>query len=101
MLLKVNIPTEAGNAAIRDGRLGEVMESALQELQPEAAYFTLENGMRTALLFVDLADPSQMPPTGERFFMEMGASIDMTPAMNAEELRRGLSELRAAMPAGG
>ena len=40
MLMTYEIPTEAGNAAIKDGRLQKVQESMLSELKPEAAYFT-------------------------------------------------------------
>ncbi len=59
MLLKVTIPVDAGNAAIREGRLSQVLQSLLGELKPEGAYFLAQNGRRTALIFFDLKDPSQ------------------------------------------
>ncbi|MFC9594712.1 hypothetical protein [Streptomyces sp. NPDC056944] len=95
MLLKVQMDTQASNDAIKQGRLLQLMEGALQELRPEAAYFTVENGCRTAYIFFDLADPSLMPKISEPFFMEIGAGIHYSPVMNPDDLRKGLE---AVMP---
>jgi len=43
-LLKISIPVETGNATIGDGTLPKTIESILNELKPEAAYFAEENG---------------------------------------------------------
>ena len=53
-LLKVSIPVETGNATIGDGTLPKTIESILNELKPEAAYFAEENGNRTGFIFFDL-----------------------------------------------
>ncbi|MER5307789.1 hypothetical protein ABT034_08370 [Streptomyces sp. NPDC002773] len=95
MLLKVQMDTMASNEAIRQGTLQKLMESALSELRPEAAYFGAENGCRTAYLFFDLADPSRMPKISEPFFMELGAKISYTPVMDREDLSKGLGALAA------
>ncbi len=47
-MLKLQLPVEAGNDAIQTGRIGQVMETIMGRLQPEAAYFGAENGKRTA-----------------------------------------------------
>ena len=60
-LLKVSIPVETGNATIGDGTLPKTIESILNELKPEAAYFAEENGKRTGFIFFDLKDTSQIP----------------------------------------
>ena len=49
-LVKVNIPVEPGNAAAKAGKLGATIQSILAEQKPEAAYFTDDNGQRTALI---------------------------------------------------
>ena len=48
-LVKVNIPVEPGNAAAKEGKLGSTIQSILEDLKPEAAYFTDDKGQRTAL----------------------------------------------------
>ena len=90
--LKLQMPVEAGNKAIKDGQLPKLMESMLATLKPEAAYFFVEDGKRTAELFLDLKDVSQIPAIVEPFFMGVNASIDMTPVMNADDLRSGLQQ---------
>ncbi len=56
-----SIPVETGNATIGDGSLPKTIESILNELKPEAAYFAEENGNRTGFIFFDLKDTSQIP----------------------------------------
>ena len=89
-LLKVSIPTAAGNAAISEGRLPQALQSLLDKLKPEAAYFVPEQGRRTALIFFDMQDPSQLVPISEPLFQGLNASLEFTPAMNLEDLRAGL-----------
>ena len=74
-LMKVKIPTAAGNEAIKNGSLPEIIGKALAGLNAEAAYFTSEDGMRTALIFFDMADSSDIPPAAEPFFMAFDAQI--------------------------
>ena len=69
MLMKVQIPTPAGNDAIREGVLPGVMRAATESLGAEAVYFTAEEGMRTALIFFEMRDASSIPPAAEPFFM--------------------------------
>ena len=45
-LMKVSIPVETGNAAIAEGTLGKTISSILEELKPEAVYFTDDGGKR-------------------------------------------------------
>lgn len=91
-MMKVKIPTAAGNEAIRNGSLPEIVGKALAALNAEAAYFTSEDGMRTALIFFDMADSSDIPPAAEPFFMGLDAEITFTPVMNADEMRAGVGK---------
>ncbi|MFI6419382.1 hypothetical protein ACIBG6_18570 [Streptomyces sp. NPDC050842] len=93
MLLKVQMDTQASNEAIKQGTLQKIVEKAMAELRPEAAYFTAQDGCRTAFIFFDLADPSQMPKISEPFFLQLGAKISYTPVMNGEDLSKGLAAL--------
>ena len=93
MLMKVTIPTDTGNAAIQNGTLGPTIEKMLADLKPEATYFAVEGGERTAYVFYDLKEVSGMVSAGEPLFLGLGAQIDVTPAMTPEELRKGLASL--------
>jgi hypothetical protein len=88
VLVKVEFPVEAGNAAATEGTLGTTIESILQEQKPEAAYFLASNGMRSALLFMELKDPSQIPAIAEPWFLAFDASVDIHPVMTSEDLRK-------------
>ena len=88
MLLKASIPVEAGNANVKSGSLGSKIESILAEQKPESAYFTLDNGMRTGFIFLDIQDASQLPAILEPWFLAFNASIELTPVMNGKTLER-------------
>ena len=96
MLMTVKIPTAAGNEAIKNGSLPEIVGKTLAALNAEAAYFTSENGLRTALIFFDMADSSEIPSAAEPFFMALDAQISFKPVMNADEMRAGVAKAREA-----
>ncbi|KAA1276589.1 MAG: hypothetical protein EGP14_07295 [SAR202 cluster bacterium] len=52
--VKVSIDTATTNEAIKNNKLGETLNQIMGDLQPEAAYFISEDGVRTALLFVNM-----------------------------------------------
>jgi len=89
VLLHAKFPHEQFNAAVRDGTVGKKMARLLEELKPEAVYFAEYGGRRSALVFVDLADPSHMPALAEPFFLAFGADVELHPAMNLADLERG------------
>jgi hypothetical protein len=86
MMMKVSIPVESGNAAIANGTLGKTIQSILGEIKPEAAYFVAEDGRRTAYLFLDMTQSSQLPALAEPFFLAFNAAISVSPAMSLEDL---------------
>jgi hypothetical protein len=96
MLMKVQIPIEAGNAAINDGSLPQIIGRAIEDLHAEAAYFTAEDGMRTGLIFFEMGDSSDIPPAAEPFFMGFNARITFAPVMNADEMRAGVGKAMEA-----
>lgn len=87
-LLKVNIPADAGNAAAKAGKLGETIQSILADLKPEAAYFTDENGQRTAFIFLEMEDAAQIPASAEPWFLAFNALIEIHPVMVLDDLRK-------------
>ena len=93
MMLKITIPTEAGNKGIKDGSLPKLLESTMKALNAEAAYFIAHEGCRCALFFFDMRDSSEIPGIAEPLFTGLDAEIEIMPAMNADDLRRGLAAL--------
>jgi hypothetical protein len=96
-LVKVNIPVEAGNEAAKAGKLGTTIQSILAELSPEAVYITDDNGQRTAFLFLDMQDASQIPAIVEPWFIAFNASIEIHPVMVPEDLSRAGNAFEAAV----
>ena len=91
-LLKVTMPVEPANKAIKDGSLPKIVQSLTESLRPEAAYFYAEGGKRTALMVFDLKDPSQIPSVAEPLFMQLNAGVELFPVMNTEDLKAGLEK---------
>ncbi len=87
-LVKATFDVVSGNSLARDGRLGATIQSILEELKPEAAYFLAEDGERAAFLFVDMDDASQIPAVAEPWFLALNASVSFTPVMVAEDLMK-------------
>jgi hypothetical protein len=92
-LMKVQMDTEAASEAIRNGTMQATLESVMEQLNLEAAYFTAEGGQRTAYIVFDLREPSQIPSIAEPLFQPLKAKIDMSPVMNAEDVRVGIQNL--------
>ncbi|MGI5336037.1 hypothetical protein ACQEVS_00865 [Streptomyces sp. CA-181903] len=69
------------------------MRDVVEQLRPEAAYFTCMDGGRTCILVFDMRESSEMPALLERFFLDMEAEVELHPVMNADDLREGLDAL--------
>ena len=96
-LLKASIPTDAGNAGIRDGSMMKNMGSILEDAKPEAVYFFIENGKRTCLMIIDMNEQTQLPSAVEPWFLSMGADITMVPVMNGEDFEKAGPSIGATL----
>lgn len=97
VMMTVTIPNEQGSAALKSGRLPQIIQNFVQEYKPEAAYFaTNQDGERSGIMVFDLTDVSEIPKIGEPLFQELSARITFKPCMNLEDLKKGLSSLELA-----
>jgi hypothetical protein len=96
IMLKIQMPAEAANAAIRDGRFGKVLTSTLERLKPEAVYFTAVDGDRGGFIVFDLQHPDDIPSICEPLFYELHAKVELFPVMTAEDVQTGLAKASAA-----
>jgi Arc/MetJ family transcription regulator len=65
MLLNVKFPHDEFNKAVRDGTVGQKIGRILEDAKPEAVYFTDQDGQRSAILVINMVDPSQIPAFAE------------------------------------
>ena len=94
MLLTVTMPHEPFNTLVRSKKAGKIIERILQEIKPEAAYFTEQDGTRGAILVVNVADPSKVPSMAEPFFLNFNADCRFRIVMSPEELGKcGLDDI--------
>lgn len=89
-LMRVVMPVVTGNAAIKDGRVEKLIRAHMEKVKPEAAYFSIADGKRSAWFVFDMADSSQCASLGEPFFLGLDAAVEFTPCMNIEDLMKGL-----------
>lgn len=88
VLMKVTLPNDSFNAAVRAGTTDDKLKRILEETRPEAAYFIEMGGKRTGILVVDLPDPSRIPALAEPWFLTFNADVSMHPAMTREDVER-------------
>jgi hypothetical protein len=86
MMMHVTFPHGSFNAAVKDGSIGAKMKRILDQLKPEAAYFTAWGGHRSAFLILDVSDPSKIPSLAEPWFLTFEADIELSPVMNGQDL---------------
>jgi hypothetical protein len=94
VMLRAHLDTQVSNKAIKSGALQKIMQSMMEQLKPEAAYFGPSEGGRSCTFVFDMQDSSRLPTIAEPLFEELGAKIEIQPVMNAEDLQKGLAALR-------
>jgi hypothetical protein len=97
MMIKFSFPVDAGNAAIRTGKVGKVYQQLIEDLKPEAAYFHAVDGDRGGFFVVNMQESSQIAEIAERLFFGVSAKIELVPVMTADDLRKGLSGVQATI----
>ena len=88
-MVHVVFPAEAGTRAVQDQNFIKNIQGFIENNKAEAAYFTTINGERSGNFVIDMPSADMMPAIAEPFF-RMGARVEMSPAMNFEELKKGL-----------
>jgi hypothetical protein len=91
-MMKVSIPVESGNKGVKEGLLPKTVTEFVDKVRPESCYFVADDGMRTGYFIFDLKDPTMIPSIAEPFFMNLNASIQLSPAMNLEDMKNGIDK---------
>ena len=97
VMMIASLPVEQFNEAVRDGSAGAKIKKIMDAIKPEAAYFSALHGNRTAVLIVDIPEPSRIPSLAEPWFLLFNASVEFHPVMLAQDLANaGLDDLGKA-----
>ena len=87
-MLQAELPHEPFNTLVRDGTAGPIIGRILDDIKPEAVYFTEMDGLRTAVLIVEIQDASQLPALSEPFFLQFEADCRFRLVMSPEDLQK-------------
>lgn len=86
LLMFVKFPVEPFNSLVRDGSVGATMKRILDEIKPEAAYFTSTDGRRGGVIVVNFDQASDIPRFAEPWFLHFNAEVTFEPAMTPADL---------------
>jgi hypothetical protein len=86
--MQCELPVEAANNQAKAGTMGATIEKILAEQKPEAVYFGLKNGRRTAFVVVNLDSAADIPRLAEPWFLAFNASIEAQVVMLPEDLAK-------------
>lgn len=86
--MKVRMPINGANEAIKDPQFGRKMNELLTEIKAEATYFTTICGQRGAYIIVNLNEASEMAVVSEPFFLWFNAEVTFSPVMKPEDLAK-------------
>jgi hypothetical protein len=85
-MITCRIPVEKGNELAKVGSLHSTIQSIMEELKPEAAYFSDIEGARVGYIVVNIDEASQIAAIVEPLFLGLGAAIQVHRVMTPEEL---------------
>ena len=88
-MMIASAPHKEFNAAVKDGTAGAKLKKILDAIKPEAVYFTALDGVRTAVIIVDMPEASKMPALAEPWFLTFSGDVEFHPVMTAADLAKG------------
>jgi hypothetical protein len=91
------IPVEKANELAKAARLHSTIQSIMEKLKTEAAYFFSDiEGAKRAYIVVNMDVASQISAIVEPLFLEIGAVIEVHPVMSLEELGQATPAIEQA-----
>jgi len=86
MIFSVEFPPEPFNTLVRNGSVGKLIGAILEDIKPEAAYFSEQDGKRGAFFVVEVAGAPDITRIAEPFFLKFHADCKFRIAMTPKEL---------------
>jgi hypothetical protein len=82
-----SIPTDVGNELVKTGKIEGVLKGIIEDFQPEATYFYIDDaGRRAGAFVVDLSEPMDLPRHVEALFFGLSAVVSTRPAFALEDM---------------
>ena len=98
MMIHVSMEVEAGNAAIKNGKLTALVEKFVADHKPESAYYFADGeGRGSGIMVVDMKDPSEIPGMAEPWFLGRNASFKIWPVMTPQDLANAAPGIERAV----
>jgi hypothetical protein len=86
MMMRVQMPIEPFNTAVKDGSVGAKMQKILEAMKPEHAFFGSHHGKRGGILIVNVESPSDVPRLAEPWFLTFDAEVEFSICMTPQDL---------------
>jgi hypothetical protein len=90
MMLKIKIPPDSGNRSAKDGSMAKAFRILKEQLNPEAAYFSMEDGMRCAYMFYNAKDLPDFVKIHEPLIQATGALVYDAPALSWGDMAQAI-----------
>ena len=91
-LLRLHMPTEYGNKMLQDPNFPKILEGVLNQIKPEAVYFTPFEGERGIYMIVNLSSADMIATISEPLWNTFNCKLDLQPVMELKDLQQGLQK---------
>ncbi|MGV2288404.1 panthothenate synthetase [Trinickia sp. YCB016] len=88
MIFNIRIPNQPFNTLVLEGTAGDVIGRIMEECQPEAIYFTEQDGARGAIAVFEVPTASDIPRLAEPWFLKLDATCQVQIAMTLDDLQK-------------
>lgn len=79
---------------LQDPNFPKKLEGVLNQIKPEAVYFSSIDGERGIYMIVNLPSADMIATIAEPLWMMFSCKIDFTPVMELADLQKGLQNLK-------
>ena len=82
-LLQATVPTEVGNAKVKDGTVSDTLQALLGVAKPEAVFFA--DGIRRTYMIVNVKDAAELSLILEAWHLGFSADVEVNIACTPED----------------
>lgn len=90
----MHMPTEYGNKLLQDPSFPKKLEGVLNQIKPDAVYFSSIDGERGIYMIVNLQSADMIATIAEPLWMMFNCKLDFEPVMELADLQKGLQNIK-------